>query len=201
MKKNSETAGELNRGLRSRVFYLAALAAVWGVPSVALAAGAGGHATIGSLFWPAVNFTLYALLIRYGYRKVGKPLLRDRSVQLKQDMGSAAKALEEAEREYTSLKQRLELIADEKSALKKRLEGDGENIGASLITDAERAAKRKREDTERRILSEFARVRAEIQREVVYSATAAARSRLSSELSREDDQRLRQEAVRSLIQN
>ncbi len=200
MKKNSQSA-QLGRGVRSRILYLAALTAVWGLPSVAFAAGGAGHASIASLFWPAVNFTLYAILLSYGYRKVARPLLRDRSVQLKQDITSAAKALDEAEREIAALQQRLELIDEEKSALRNRLQGDGDNIAASLITDAERAAKRKREDTERRILSEFARVRAEIQREVVYSATATARQRLSSELSREDDQRLRQEAVRSLIQN
>jgi len=185
MTKNDKAALPGRRRARLSLRYLAALAAVWG--------------SIGALFWPAVNFTIYAVLLRYGYRKVARPLLRDRSVQLKQDIGAAAGLLREAEADLEGLNQRLELISSEKEALRLRLRTDGENIAASLITEAERAAKRKREDTERRIRSEFGKVTAEIQREVVHTATASARSRLSRELSQDDDKRLRQEAVRSLL--
>jgi F-type H+-transporting ATPase subunit b len=170
--------------------------AVW-----ASAATAGQHAPPGieSLFWPVVNFVLYLFVLRWGYGAAVRPLLRDRSIQLERDLQQAANLLSDAERQRDALSQRLAAVESEQQELRERLKRDGEHLAQLVIGKAQEAARQLEREILRRIDAERAKAVAEIRREVVFAATGLARERLAVRLGAEDDVRLRQITLRTML--
>ncbi|MCB0324773.1 MAG: ATP synthase F0 subunit B [Bdellovibrionales bacterium] len=156
-------------------------------------------AGIATLFWSAINFAFYAGLMLYAYRRLARPVLRDRSMQVAASIGRAREELDAAQGELELRQAQLEQVGEEQEALKERLAREGENIARNLITTAERSAMQIKSDMRRRIQGEQAKAEAEIRAEVVRLAAERARAKLRGELGGDEDKRLRQEAVRSLV--
>ena len=155
-------------------------------------------ASIASLFWPLVNFVLYSLLMVYAYRRLARPILRQRAVDLKEHLQKAKTALADADEKLDALKQRLETISCEKDELTERLMNEGKNIVQTVVVAADASVSQIKHETARRIAGETAKAEAEVRAEAILRATKMAKERIVRELSAEDDARLRDEAIRSI---
>ena len=164
-------------------------------------AGHGGHAPAGieSLIWPAVNFFIYAAMMHHFYKKYARPALLARSANFEQHVQRAAKVLEDADRELHKLEARVQGIAEEQRQIRERLATEGAQIAAQVMTQAEQTANSNRRDVGRRIERELNAATNEVKQLVIAKATEIARAQLRSGLSTEDDFRLRQDAIRSLL--
>jgi F0F1-type ATP synthase membrane subunit b/b' len=186
---------------KMQIFLLAASTVL--VASVALAAGSkSGHYEapgLASLFWPTVNFIIYALLINYGYRKIGKPAMISHSVQVRDDLKRAAKSLADAESLLAQAESRRENISEEKAKLIERLQEEGKAVAINTLEDAHRQAEAIQSDAKRRIKGETAKARSELLEMVVKKATDLARDDFQRELSAEQDMNLRKAAVISVL--
>jgi len=161
--------------------------------------GAEHHAGIETLIWPAVNFFIYAALMRHFYVKFARPALLARSANFEQHVQRAAQVLEDADRELQKLEARLAGISEEQRQIRERLATEGAQIAAQVMTQAEHTANANRRDIGRRIERELNAATSEVKQQVIAKATELARAQLRSGLSTEDDYRLRQDAIRSLL--
>lgn len=173
-------------------------------PSLALAeaeAHAGGHhaAGLSTLLWPAANFVLYAGLLLFCYLKYIRKILSERSVKVDEHLKKSAKSLSDAQTQLKELQQRIEGIAGEKEKLNTQYQHEGEKTSVSIREQAEKSAIDIKNDTERRISGELKRATSEVRQEVVKQAVFLARQRLARELTDENDERLRQEALRGFV--
>jgi F0F1-type ATP synthase membrane subunit b/b' len=168
--------------------------------SPALAAGGAGHHApgISTLLWPAVNFCLFCGLAVWAYGKLVRPALVERAVDVERQLNRSAELRAEAERELEAKKRRLEYLTSEKDEMVTRLEKEGEAIAREVIESAHDSVRIIAENAERRVAGELAGAKSEIRREVIERAGVIARDRVIRELSLDDDQRLRAEAVASL---
>jgi F-type H+-transporting ATPase subunit b len=153
---------------------------------------------ISTLFWPAVNFSAYFLIILCLCKKVGKPALVARKVEIESKLKQAASLIADSARELAEVEQRLLELDAEREAVILELNEDGQNIAESVIENAKRSAASSKEDTKRLIAGEMARAQSEIRVEVVKTATSRAKEKLVSSLSSDDDQRLRREAMQGI---
>ena len=165
------------------------------------AAGGGhGHAPgLGTLFWPTVNFLIYAFLIRFLYMKLGKPALMSHSVQVKNDLKDAAEAYAEAESELHKAEAMHARLEQEKTAVVEQLREEGKKIAKQTLEEGSRQAALIGSDAERRIAGDTAKVQSELKQSLVREAARIARAELKAELSSEQDVDLRKAAVMSVL--
>ncbi len=165
------------------------------------AAEHGAHHAAGpeSLIWPTVNFIIYALLMRYFFKRFASPALRARAAHFEEHSQRAARVLADADREFRNLETRLNGIVEEQRAIRERLATEGAQIAAQVMAQAEQSANALRRDIGRRIERELHSATSEVKQQVIARATELARAQLRTELSSDDDFRLRQDAIRSLL--
>lgn len=163
--------------------------------------GAAHHASLGDLLWPVVNFTAYAAIAVYLYRKSGKPALRNRKITIEQHLQRAAASLADAERALALSTQRAEDIAREQEQVVAELEAEGKRVAELLLQKADQSARSIRDDSRRLIGQELEKATATIRKQVVASASRMAREQLTGKISGEDDARLRREALDALFGN
>lgn len=186
---------------RTSALILSSLA-VAAAPALALAVEGHGHhepAQISNLLWPAVNFTIYALIIRSIFKKMVGPALLARAASFEQSFKHAAQVLEDAERELRQVQLRLKDIRKEQDALRERLSDEGSHIAGEVVAQAEQTAAGIRKDISRRIERELHVATSDVKQQVIRRATELARVELEKSLSEQDDYRLRQEAVKGLF--
>jgi len=173
-----------------------------GFVSQAFAGGGGGdgHAPgLGTLFWPTVNFILYAALIRFMYKKLGKPALVSHSVQVRNDLEEAAKSFADAESELAKAQAMQGRLPEEKTSVVERLREEGKNIAKQTLEEGNKQAALIQSDAVRRIAGDTAKVKAELRETLVREASKIAREQLKSELSAEQDIGLRKAAIMSVL--
>lgn len=163
-------------------------------------AGAEGHPTpeISSLVWPLVNFLIFAFLLNYLYRKLGKPALLVRAVGFEQAYKKADSYLEEIEKEHRLLQDRLKNISVEEQEIRTRIDRETEFEINSILNSAEHAAMQIALDVQRKISQQTAKINAEVKDIVVIQAMKKAEEKLKNSLSKEQDYALRQNTIRSL---
>lgn len=159
---------------------------------------AHAEAHLSSLSWPAVNFTLFALLILYLYNKLAKPKVLAHAVEVEQALQKTARIFEEADRELYSAQNRLKGIHEEQKEIEQRLETEGAQLAAEVIDSAEKAVLQIKHDISKKIQQKQRAAQAEVRALVLKQATDLARKQLASGISPEDDLRLRQEAIRNI---
>lgn len=162
-------------------------------------AGEHAPADISTLWWPTVNFLIFAFLMMRFYRKWGRPALLSRAATFEQHVKRAAQVLEDAERELRNAEERLQSISDEQNEIKERLAREGTQVAAQIVAQAEQSAASIRDDVSRRIERELSAATADVREMVISRATQAARKKIASTLTEEDDSRLRNDAVRGLL--
>lgn len=161
------------------------------LPSTALAESAG----LETLWLPFFNFTLYAILLVWLYKRYGTGLVRQRALEIKEQVASAASALAEAERKLEVVQARLSEIDAEKALVVKRYEDEGAAMSRTIVANARKQAERIAADSKRQIDSELQQAKKMLRNEAVDRATEIARRRIGSELSPEQDRLLRKAVV------
>ncbi|MCB0358105.1 MAG: ATP synthase F0 subunit B [Bdellovibrionales bacterium] len=176
-------------------------AAIWASSaSVAHAASAhGGHATIDTLLHPAVNFILFAIAAVYLFGKYVRPLLVQRSIEVRDRLSEVQQLVAKAENELELLEVRLADIDGEKESMLQRYAAEGAGMEQSILDSAERQSERIATDTERQIENELQQAQRELRAEAVRLAAERARNRIRSELSADQDKALRRQVVRELM--
>lgn len=169
--------------------------------SEALAAGAQAHspAPLSSLNWPAVNFTLFVLLMVYLYKKLAKPKILAHVVEVEQALQKTARVFEEADRELCAAQARLKSILDEQKEIEHRLATEGAQLAAEIMDSAEKSVVQIRGDIAKKITQKQRAASDEVRALVLKRATDLARKQLASGVSAEDDLKLRQEAIRNIL--
>jgi F-type H+-transporting ATPase subunit b len=147
--------------------------------------GAAHAPSIGALFWPAVNFVLFVILLA---RVLAGPLreyFRERTASLRGALEAGARARAEAAALKAALLRDIENLPAVKSQLRNDLRLTAERECADMLSQARQAASRIRNDA--RLLAEYefagARqtLRAEVIDETIREATAMVRDSLRPE--------------------
>jgi F-type H+-transporting ATPase subunit b len=140
-------------------------------------------------FWGAVvNFGLLLLVLR---RLGGKPLasfLKERRREIEVGMSEAAEAKAKAEAVFGEYNERMKTLDQELAKLREDMAKAAADEKARIVADAENDAKRTRAETEALIARQAEQLEAQIRREVVEAAVAAA-ERAVRETANADDQK------------
>lgn len=170
---------------------------LFAVPAFA-ASGHHGNADISTLVWPAANFFIFLAILVYIYRKNISPLISARAKELQQHIKSASQKLDVAKSQLADIAERLESVEVEKDVLRRSFESDGQKMAQDIIRSAEQSAQNIRQDMVRRIESEFRQATKEVRSELISISTKRAREKLQSEVTAEQDARLRLDTLNSL---
>lgn len=168
-------------------------------PTLALASGGDHHGAPGieTLVWPGINFVIYVAVMSYFYRKLGRPALIGKAHSVKEQIEKAEGALSAARNDLELVQRRdIEL---EKNELKDRIIGEGRMQAASIVEDAQALLRKLERDIELRINRDFGKVEEEFRTEVVRKASKLVRDEFLSSLSEVQDQELRKDALRSVL--
>lgn len=153
------------------------------------------HAGIGTLFWPVVNFCLYAFVMVSAYKKLAAPALRQQKAEIKEQYESGRAMLADARRQLAVLKARHENLPDERAQVLSSLKEETKALTKSILEKSVEDCQYVMNDVERRIVSEQSKIESELRSAVVRKATSDARAELSQNLDAEQDARLRRDAV------
>lgn len=169
-------------------------------PSISWASSSQGHGfSFQALLWPAVNFSIYALLISYYYKTRGITALKRRSVEIEARVEKAGLSLREARSERDQLKIRLMEIETEKAAIARHYEEEGRRMRESILSGANAKADTIADDTVRQIEREMSAARKELRREAIAEATRVARQLIANELTAEVDCHLRKAVLEEAL--
>jgi len=174
--------------------------AIFLAPSMALAAGGGEPAGLSSLLWPAVNFSIFVLVMRKLYRKHVSVLLRGRSASVKNHLDRARIDLAEAEESYQGLYNKLTNIEVDKRELFARFDTEGANLSKIILEQAGLQSQRVEADSKRQIDSELSQATKGLKRTAIEEAIKLAEAKLKDGLSVDQDKLLRSDALSALIQ-
>jgi F0F1-type ATP synthase membrane subunit b/b' len=155
---------------------------------------------IASLKFFIINFALYLGVMVWLYRKLGKNLVRARSVQIRQDLEHAHGAISSARNELEKAALRLKGVSVEQDALIARLEQDGRDVAETVRNNTAKGVRRILEDSELQAEREAESARALVRRDVVERATKLARQKLQAGLPAAEEEKLRRQALRSLFE-
>ncbi len=158
-----------------------------------------GHVDFSTLTYPAINFSVYLVLLCYLYRHYGLKALSAYRSSVRNRIESAHNALCNADHEVKQAEDRQVAIQSEISAIIRELEIEGDKMVEALLAQARHAAAQKETDVQRQIRTEFAQAQAEIRTQIVAQAAVRARALLHAGLSEEEDRVLRNEVLGSLM--
>lgn len=155
---------------------------------------------IAALKFFIINFALYLGVLVWLYRKLGKNLVRARSVQIRQDLEQAHGAISSARNDLEKASLRLRGIAVEQDALIARLEQDGRDAAETVRNNTAKSVRRILEDSELQAEREAESARALVRRNVIERATKLAREKLQAGIPAADAEKLRRAALRNLFE-
>ncbi len=138
----------------------------------------------------AINFVLLViLLVRFGKRPIGN-FLTDRRRVMERSINEAAEAKAKAEAIHQEYTARLAQLDSELKKLRDDIARSAEEDKKQIIADAEETARRLRGETEALIDQHRKALVADVRREVVDAAVAAAEQALRGAVTPGDQQRL-----------
>lgn len=169
--------------------------------------GTGGHGAaahhegegISSLGWPLANFAIFAAIIAFAYRKKVAPVLQQRTIEFQQFLQRAGSELANVEREIAIVNGQLGRLDQERGEIMERIRVEGEQIATSLIESARNDARKIEADAVRQREYELKRVQKELSAQLVAQAADLARAKLTNRVSEDDDRRLRDEVLTTLM--
>jgi len=168
-------------------------------PSIGFALEHNSSPSIGSLFWPTLNFLIYFALAIYLYRKYGAPALMARSFQIEGQLRKASDVLLGANREHSQIEGRLVNVNTEQQGIIAELEEEGRKLFSEIVEDAKKDALSIERDAQRQIQSELKNALREVREQIIEKAVLATKKKLRSQLSPDNDRRLREEVLQSLF--
>jgi F-type H+-transporting ATPase subunit b len=150
-------------------------------------------------FWGSVvNFSLLVGLIVFFARKPVSAQLQARRDELSRGMTEAAEAKAKAEAVFNEYNERMKTLDAELAKLKSDMANAAAQDKAKIVAEAEESSKRLRAETEALIARQGEQLEAQIRREVVEAAMAAAERAVREKTTSEDQRRLAEAFVREL---
>jgi F-type H+-transporting ATPase subunit b len=147
------------------------------------------HPGIGDLFWPAVNFILFAIVLVRALRGPVREYFRARTDRVRGALAAGARARQEAE----SLRAALAGDVAGLPALRQRLRDDlretAERERATIVASGKEAAERIRGDARMLAEQEFAAARETLRAEVIDEAVRQATVIVRTALRPDDQER------------
>ena len=153
-----------------------------------------------SLLWPTLNFIIYVTLFIIALKKFINPALKARAVEIEQQLQKASRDIAAAEAELSEREARRRGIAQEQQLIRDRLMQEGERIAKEVLRNGEAAAAEARANVGKKAGRELAKATSEVRQLVIQGSSKRARELLRESLTRDDDRRLRQEAINSLFE-
>jgi F-type H+-transporting ATPase subunit b len=159
--------------------------------------GAHGHLTLHSIlageeslqFWGAVvNFALLVYLIRRAAKQPVAKFLADRRESIDRGIREAAEVKRSAEEAFQTYNERMKSLDSELAKLRREVAAAAERDRARISEEANTTVARFKAETEALVQRQTEQLEAQIRREVV-SAAAAAAERAVREMSTPEDQK------------
>jgi F-type H+-transporting ATPase subunit b len=150
-------------------------------------------------FWAAViNFSLLLLVLRKLGQKPLAEFLITRRKQMERDMNAAAEMKAKAEAKFQEYSKRLEQLDADMAKLRSDIEKGAEEDKRRIVAEAEDATRRLKQETEIVIEQYSKSLNADVRREMVEAAVAAAEKLLRDNIGDADQQRLAARFVQDL---
>lgn len=147
----------------------------------------GEPPTIGSLLWPAINFSIFLFLVIHFYRKLAKPILRDYRIELEASVAKQQNEHNMLVTQQEQLKERLSQITQEKAELVSELEKDGRDLANMIVSTANQQAEKIIRSSKSRYNTEVQKVSSEAKRFLIDKVVSKVSSQISSSLTADDD--------------
>ncbi len=200
----------MNRSLKNFAASTTALAAGFLLPLVALAneeAAEHGaeHAEHGwdttALLASGVNFLILVALFVWLFRDAVSKALKSRRAEIETQLNEAAKLKADAAAKHKEYSDRIAHLDEELAQIRKDMIHAGEKERDRIVADAEHKASRMRKEAQFLIEQQVKQLRADLTRETVEGAIAAAEQLLLKVTTGHDQQRIAQDYLTSLDQN
>jgi F-type H+-transporting ATPase subunit b len=180
-----------------KLFDLFHLAEAWAASS-----GAEGHAApISQLFFPLLNFLIFAYLIKRFVLPVIQDYLRSRREAILSSVKEADQAKKRAEETVQEYRSRLARLEEEMKAIQEDLRKEGEREKMKLVQEATNLATRIQEDARFLSEQEFKLARQAVRQEMALKAQLAATEMIQGQLTAADQNRLVEEFLRGVGQS
>ncbi len=154
------------------------------------AAHAGDAPSVLDLFFPVVNFTIFAYLFsRYAWPGI-RGALAERRKRIERELAEASVAEREAEGLLREIEARRGRLADDAKRLVAELRAEGERERAAVVEAARKSGERARRDARLLAEQESARVAARIRAEIAARVTEHVAGVLRERLDAGDQERL-----------
>ncbi len=183
------------------------IAAAWaGLPFArGLADAAEEHAadpahapSVLDLFFPVVNFTIFAFLFsRYAWPAI-RTALAERRKRIERELAEASTAEREAEERLGEIEARRGRLAEDAKRLVAELRAEGERERAAVVETARKSGERVRRDSRLLAEQESARVAARIRAEIAIRVTERVAGVLRERLDGREQERLVREFLAGL---
>lgn len=145
-----------------------------------------------------LNFAVLAyLLARFGKKPLAEALLK-RKNDIMEEIETASKLKEDAERRLEEYEEKLDTMEDSLEELRAEFAAQSEQEKKHVLADAEERRTRMRRDAEFRIEQELKSARAELLQEAVVAAVAAAEELLVKRVSASDLDRMAEDYLKTV---
>lgn len=173
-----------------RLFTALFLSDLWAATS----AGVEEHAASASqLFYPLINFLIFAYLIKRFLLPLVKNYLRSRREEIVTALGEADESKRRAEAMVQEYRARMARLEEEMKRLREELRADGEREKAKMLREAEETVAKIKVDTDFLAEQEIKLARQRLREEIARLAQAAAQKLIQSQLTPADQKRLVEE--------
>jgi F-type H+-transporting ATPase subunit b len=164
------------------------------LPTVAFAAGGGGHADSGVILkdflYRTLSFVLMVGLVAYFVTKPVRKGLSDRSAQIEKTLADAKAAQEAAEAKHLEYSEKLAKATEEIASITVSIRHDGEVEREKILVAAKEMAVKIEQEAESKASSVVAKARVELREEAARLAVELAEDMLRKQVSAEDQKRL-----------
>ena len=164
------------------------------LPTVAFAAGGGGHADSGVILkdflYRSLSFVLMVGLLAYFVTKPIRNGLKGRTEEIEKILADAQAAKEAAEAKHREYSEKLAKATEEISTLSESIHREGELEREKILTAAKELAVKIEQEAENKASSVVAKARVELREEAARLAVELAEDMLRKQVSAEDQKRL-----------
>lgn len=161
-------------------------------------AAAEHHFDLPQFLAQAVNFVLWLAIVIFLARGPVSEFLKNRRLSVEEGLVEARQLKEAAEAKYADYSERLERLDQELEKLRSEMVQAGEAERDRIIDEAEARAARMRADTKFVIEQQMKQLRADLTREAIEAAVAAAEKALTEQVAEADQTRLAQDYLDGL---